>query len=339
MLLMCKGDVGVTNSSGTASRRRGRTLVRLLVAVVLPLALVFTGVSAGTASADPYSRFHEDWVAAPGGVGQIKVRIWRANNGSNKAVYLLDGLRATNDVSGWEHETNAAWLSDHGVNVIMPVGGQSSFYADWYAPSNFNAQPYTYKWESFLTRNLPDHLAAVYGISRNSNAVVGLSMGGNAALILAAYHRDQFTFAGSMSGYLNLSAPGMREAIRVAMLDAGGYNSDAMWGPPWDAAWLRHDPFVAAPNLRGLPMWISASSGLPGQYDRPNSAIGVFNTANAMGLESLARVQNRAFQVRLATLGIDTAHFSFPVAGTHTWGYWQDELWAMLPMMKNSIGA
>ncbi len=339
MLLMRKGDIGVTNSSGIGRRRPGRTLVRLLVAVVLPLALVFTGVSAGTASADPYSRFHEDWVAAPGGVGQIKVRIWRANNGSNKAVYLLDGLRATNDVSGWEHETNAAWLSDHGINVIMPVGGQSSFYADWYAPSNFNAQPYTYKWESFLTRNLPDHLAAVYGISRSSNAVVGLSMGGNAALILAAYHRDQFTFAGSMSGYLNLSAPGMREAIRVAMLDSGGYNSDAMWGPPWDSAWLRHDPFVAAPNLRGLPMWISASSGLPGQHDRPDSAIGVFNTANAMGLESLARVQNRAFQVRLATLGIDSAYFSLPIAGTHSWGYWQDELWAMLPMMKNSIGA
>ncbi|MFD3810295.1 alpha/beta hydrolase [Rhodococcus sp. NPDC058639] len=328
------------NSSGTVSRRPSRrALVRLLLAVVLPLTLVFTGVSAGTASADPYSRFHEDWVAAPGGVGQIKVRIWRANNGSNKAVYLLDGLRATDNVSGWEHETNAAWLSDHGVNVIMPVGGQSSFYADWYAPSNFNVQPYTYKWESFLTQNLPDHLAAVYGISRGSNAVVGLSMGGNAALILAAHHRDQFTFAGSMSGYLNLSAPGMREAIRLAMLDAGGYNSDAMWGPPWDPAWLRHDPFVAAPMLQGLPMWISASSGLPGQHDRPNSAIGVFNTANAMGLESLARVQNRAFQVRLATLGIDTAHFSFPIAGTHSWGYWQDELWAMLPMMKNSIGA
>uniref|UniRef100_UPI001FD820CF alpha/beta hydrolase-fold protein n=2 Tax=Nocardiaceae TaxID=85025 RepID=UPI001FD820CF len=169
--------------------------------------------------------------------------------------------------------------------------------------------------------------------------VVGLSMGGNAALILAAYHRNQFTFAGSLSGYLNLSAPGMREAIRVAMLDAGGYNSDAMWGPPWDSAWLRHDPFVAAPNLRGLPMWISAASGLPGQYDRPGSLVGSFNTTNAMGLEALALTQNRAFQVRLLTLGIDTAHFSFPVLGTHSWGYWQDELWAMLPMLKSSIGA
>lgn len=142
-----------------------------------------------------------------------------------------------------------------------------------------------------------------------------------------------------MSGYLNLSAPGMREAIRVAMLDAGGYNADAMWGgPPWNSAWLRHDPFVAAPKMRGLSMWISAASGLPGQHDRPNSLVGAFNTSNAMGLEALALAQNRAFQVRLATLGID-AHFSFPARGTHTWGYWQDELWAMLPTMKSAIGA
>lgn len=322
---------------GVSARRRLRVIAHVMIAVVvLPLAFVLVG--GGTAVAHPYDRLREHWVAAPGGVGHIKVRIWLANNGSNKAVYLLDGLRATDDVSGWEHETNAAWLSDHGINVVEPVGGKSSFYADWYAPSNFNNQPYTYKWESFLTQNLPNFLANTYGISRTQNAVVGLSMGGNAALILSAYHRDQFAFAGSMSGYLNLSAPGMREAIRLAMLDAGGYNSDCMWGPPWDPAWLRHDPFVAAPNLRGLPMWISAGSGLPGPHDRPQSAIDVFNTGTGMGLEALALAQNRAFQVRLSTLGIP-AHFDFPPVGTHSWPYWQDQLWAMLPMMKASIGA
>lgn len=319
-------------------RDAARSAVLLVIAaLVLPLGLALG--AAAPASANPYERFHEDWVTAPGGVGRIKVRMWLANNGSNRAVYLLDGIRATNDVSGWEHETNAALLSDHGVNVIEPVGGESSFYADWYAPSNFNNQPYTYMWESFLTQNLPDHLAARYGISRTNNAVVGLSMGGNAALILAAHHRDQFTFAGALSGYLNLSAPGMREAIRLAMLEAGGYNSDCMWGPPWDPAWLRHDPFVQAEGLRGLPMWISAASGLPGPYNRPVYPIDYFNTATGMGLEALSLAQTRAFQVRLLTMGIDTAHFDFPAVGTHAWGYWQDQLWAMLPMLKNSIGA
>src|SRR3546814_2109727 len=93
----------------------------------------------------------------------------------------------------------------------MPVGGESSFYSDWYAPSNFNGQQITYKWETFLTEELPNFLAN-YGVSPTNNAVLGLSMGGSAALTLAAYHRDQFKFAGSLSGYLNISAPGMRRS-------------------------------------------------------------------------------------------------------------------------------
>lgn len=322
----------------SASTRGWRHLVLLLVAaVVVPLGIAVG--AAGVASADPYSRLREDWVPAPGGVGYIKVRTWLAANGSNRSVYLLDGLRATDDVSGWEHETNAAWLSEHGVNVVEPVGGKASFYADWYAPNNFTRQPYTYTWEAFLTRNLPDFLAARYGFSRSRNAVVGLSMGGNAALILASRHRDQFAFAGALSGYLNLSAPGMREAIRIAMLDAGLYNSDCMWGPPWDPAWLRHDPFVQAEGLRGLPMWVSAGSGLPGDHTRPAAPIDYWNTTVGMGLEALSLAQSRAFQVRLLTMGIDSAHFDFPNTGIHSWPYWQDQLWAMLPMMKGAIGA
>src|SRR5574340_45028 len=309
---------------------RLRAIAQLLIAaVVLPLAFVLVG--GGSASADPNSRLQEFMVPAPGGVGQIKVRVWRANNGSSKAVYLLDGIRATDDVSGWEHETNAAALSDNGLNVVMPVGGQCSFYADWYRPSSTNAQPYTYKWESFLTKNLPDFLAG-QGIDRSGNAIVGLSMGGNSALSLAAHHRNQFGFAGSLSGYLNLSAPGMPTAIRMAMLDAGRYNSDDMFGPSSNAAWKQHDPTELAPQLSGLPMWIYSAAGVPGPHDMPKSATDVINTANAMGLEALAMAQARSFQSELASIGGDkNVHYEFPLQGTHSWGYWQDQLWAMLP--------
>ena len=37
----------------------------------------------------------------------------------------------------------------------MPVGGQSSFYADWYQPACGKAGCLTYKWETFLTTELP----------------------------------------------------------------------------------------------------------------------------------------------------------------------------------------
>ena len=50
-------------------------------------------------------------------------------------------------------------------------------------------------------------------------AIMGLSMGGNAALTIGAQNRQHFDRAGSLSGYTWLSAPGMRTMIRLAMLD------------------------------------------------------------------------------------------------------------------------
>ena len=148
-----------------------------------------------------------------------------------KAVYLLDGLRAQDDYSGWDINTPAFdWFHDSGVSVVMPVGGQSSFYTDWYSPSSFNSQTYTYRWETFLTQELPAWLATNKQVSPTGNGVVGLSMSGGAALILSAYHPAQFSYAASLSGFLNPSAVFMQQAIRVAMLDAGGYNVDNMWG-------------------------------------------------------------------------------------------------------------
>lgn len=86
--------------------------------------------------------------------------------GGPKAVYLLDGLRAQDDRSGWDINTNAFQLFDgSGVSVVMPVGGMSSFYTDWYRPAVGNGTTQTYKWETFLTSELPAWLAANKGIS------------------------------------------------------------------------------------------------------------------------------------------------------------------------------
>ncbi len=157
-------------------------------------------------------------------------------------MYLLDGLRAQDDYSGWDINTAAfEWFDGSGVSVVMPVGGQSSFYTDWYSPSSFNSQPYTYKWETFLTRELPAWLAAEKQVSPTGNGVVGLSMSGGAALILSAYHPAQFAYAASLSGFLNPSAVFMAQAIRIAM----------------------RDPVVAASRIvaNGTRLWIYCGPG------------------------------------------------------------------------------
>ncbi|AXK87006.1 esterase family protein [Nocardia farcinica] len=331
--------------SGRRGEPRGwrhRILAVGAAALALPIA---AGVAAPTAATA--APVHAPVLRAPAGgyeelmvpsvMGPIKVQVQWASRGGDAALYLLDGLRARDDRNAWSFETNAMeQFKNDNITLVMPVGGQSSFYTDWYAPSNTNGQKTTYKWETFLTQELPNFLAG-YGVSKTNNAVAGLSMGGSAALALAAYHRDQFKYAASYSGYLNISAPGMREAIRIAMLDAGRFNVDSM-AAPWSPQWLRMDPFVFAPQLRGLPMYISAASGLPGQHDRPNSPVGVFNTGNAMALEALSLVNTRAFQVRLKSLGIP-AQFDFPATGTHSWKYWEGQLWNSRQGILDALGA
>src|SRR5262245_41159923 len=83
----------------------------------------------------------------------IKVQF---QGGGPHAVYLLDGLRAQDDYNGWDINTPAfEEYYQSGLSVVMPVGGQSSFYSNWYQPSQGNGQNYTYKWETFLTQEMP----------------------------------------------------------------------------------------------------------------------------------------------------------------------------------------
>ena len=270
-------------------------------------------------------------------MGPIKVEVQWARNGGNGAMMLLDGLRAREDANAWSVETNVKeQFANDNVTLVMPVGGQASWYADWASPSNTNGQKFTYMWETFLTKELPAFLSN-YGVSPNNWGVGGLSMSGPAALRLAAFHRDQFKYAASFSGPLNWNAPGMREAIRIMMLDAGRFNVDSM-AAPWSPQWLRQDPMVFAPQLRDLPMFISSGPGLPGPADRDASPVGLFNTGNAMALEAISMVSTHSFQARLSSLGIQ-ATYDFPTTGTHKWAYWQDEVGKARPGILGALGA
>ena len=231
--------------------------------------------------------------------------------GGPKAVYLLDGLRAQDDYNGWDINTPAfEWFYQSGVSVVMPVGGQSSFYTDWYSPSSFNKQTY-----HLQVGDLPHKRAAGLAGRRTSRspppatAIVGLSMAGGAALILSAYHPGQFSYAASLSGFLNPSTTFMKQAIRVAMLDAGGYNVDNMWGPPWDPAWKRNDPVeqVARIAANGTRLWIYCAPGGSTPLDEnadPNQAF------NANSLETLAIGSNKRFQEKYAQAGGRNATFN-----------------------------
>ncbi|WP_459548785.1 alpha/beta hydrolase [Nocardia sp. X0981] len=327
----------------------------LAVALLASLAVALSDAGAPVRAAPNPAGF--DFVVDSPEMGPIRSRIFRAKDGNtNRVVYALDGMRAPETHSGWEFDTNVAdALTSWNINVVMPVGGMSSFYADWNAPSSFFGLPptgsssgsgalnvisegpgksYRYAWETFITQHLRWALHERLGFNPYRNGVFGLSMGGSGALTMAAYHPDQFSFAGSYSGYLNISAPGMREALRAAMIDAGGYNVDSM-APPWGPQWLRMDPFVFAPRLRdnNTRLWISAGSALPAPVDGFSG-----NTVTGMALEALALVNTRAFQVRMMSLGANNVTYSFPEVGIHAWTYWEAEVHRMLPDLSANIG-
>ncbi|MBF6166401.1 esterase family protein [Streptomyces gardneri] len=273
-------------------------------------------------------------LSVPSSMGPIKVQVQWAARGGSAALYVLDGLRAPGDHNQWTTDTDALrQFENDNVTLVFPVGGHSSFYTDWYRPSSTNGQTTTYKWETFLTRELPAYLQR-YGVSRTNNAIVGASMGGNAALTLAAHHRDQYKFAGSFSGFLHPTFPLWNEAMRAAMWDEGHFNVDDMWGPAGDPAWSRNDATVQAELLRGLPIYISTGNGVPGPQDLP---YGVGNTVNAMSLESMTTTATQIFRDRIAALGI-TARVDI-VNGTHTWPYWQQALATARPMILDALRA
>ena len=268
------------------------------------------------------------------------IRIQFQSGGENApAVYLLDGLRAQDDFNGWDINTAAfEWYDHSGLSVVMPVGGQSSFYSDWYKPAKGKNGTYTYKWETFLTQELPAWLQSNKAVKPTGSAVVGLSMAGSAALTLAIYHPQQFPYAASLSGFLNLSEGWWPMLVGLSMGDAGGFKSEDMWGPSSDPAWKRNDPYVNIDKLiaNNTRIWIFCGNGKPSDLDAGASAGNLFN---AKFLEGFTLRTNKTFRDTYLANGGSNGVFNFPENGTHSWGYWGAQLQAMKPDIQRVLGA
>ncbi|SHY53093.1 putative esterase [Mycobacteroides abscessus subsp. bolletii] len=141
--------------------------------------------------------------------------------GGRHAVFLLDAFNAGSEVNNWTTAGGAAnTLAGKGISVVAPAGGAYSLYTDW-------EQDGSRQWETFLSSELPNWLAANRGVSPSGNGIVGVAQGGTAALTMAAFHPEWFRYAGSMSGFLTPSATAMNGAITAGLAEYGGN----MWGP------------------------------------------------------------------------------------------------------------
>jgi diacylglycerol O-acyltransferase/trehalose O-mycolyltransferase len=311
---------------------------RLMVgAVGAALLSGLVGFVGGSATAGAFSRpgLPVEYLQVPSAAMGRNIKIQYQSGGANApALYLLDGMRAQDDFNGWDINTPAfEWYLQSGLSVVMPVGGQSSFYSDWYSPACGKAGCTTYKWETFLTSELPAYLAANKQVKPTGSAAVGLSMAGSSALILAAYHPGQFIYAGSLSALLDPSQAMGPSLIGLSMGDAGGYKASDMWGPKDDPAWQRNDPSLQVGRLvaNNTRLWIYCGDGKPSDLGG--------NNLPAKFLEGFVRTSNLKFQEAYNGAGGHNAVFNFDANGTHDWPYWGAQLQAMKGDLQSTLGA
>ncbi|WP_080791815.1 alpha/beta hydrolase [Corynebacterium pacaense] len=340
--------MSVFTRAGAVSRR----LIAMLVALATAAGLMVVG--AGTASAAnrdwlrPDATGSCDWdpanwwvqrcdVYSPAMGRNIPVQIQPAQRGGNASLYLLDGMRATDRSNAWLVDTNAAAAyADYNLTLVMPVGGAGSFYADWNQQASLSsADPVIYMWETFLTSELPAYLEANFGVARNNNSIAGLSMGGTAALNLAAKHPAQFRQAMSWSGYLNTTAPGMQTMLRLAMLDTGGFNVNAMYGSIINPRRFENDPFWNMAGLHGTDVYISAASGLWGPADNGTR---VDHRMTGSVLEFVAMTSTRAWEAKARLEGLNPTA-DYPVTGIHSWAQFNSQLYNTRERVLNVMNA
>lgn len=283
-------------------------LLRLLCAAVLAVGV--GGVSAangGSAGAAGY----ESLMVPSAAMGRDIPVAFLA--GGPHAVYLLDAFNAAPDVSNWVTAGNAMnTLGGKGISVVAPAGGACSMYTNW-------EQDGSKQWETFLSSELPDWLAANRGLAPGGHAAVGASQGGYGAMALATFHPDRFGYGGSLSGFLYPSDTTTNGAIVAGMQQFCGVDAYGMWGAPQLGRWKWHDPDVHAAMLaaNNSRVWVYSPTNMGG-----DAAAMAGQAAEAMG-------NSRMFYQDYRNASGHNGHFDFPAGGDNGWGSWSAELSAM----------
>ena len=238
------------------------------------------------------------------------------------AVYLLDVFNAGDSVSNWVTAGNAmTTLAGTGVSVVAPAGGAYSLYTDW-------EQDASRQWETFLSDELPNWLAANKGLAPGGHAIVGASQGGTAALTLAAFHPERFRYAGSMSGFLTPSNTTLKGAITAGMMQFGGVDTRNMWGLAQLGRWKWHDPDVHVQLLvdNNTRLWVFSPATLV-----------CSDPAAMLGYCDQAQGSNRRFYDHYRSVGGHNGHFDVLPAGSHDWSTWAHQLVTMSADLAGSI--
>jgi len=342
-----------TSPRPARARRRCVAGLSIAVAVVLSLAGT-TPVSAEPQGNQPASAAYVDhidkiddrrwdvFVYSPSMDRVIPMQVIRPADTSEPrpTLYLLNGAGGGEDGANWLNQTDVlGFFADKNANVVIPAQGLLSYYTDWERDDPVLGRN---KWTTFLTRELPPVIDSVLGTDE-VNSIAGLSMSATSVLDLAIEAPGLYRGVASYSGCAQTSDPLGQAYVRLVVEVRGGGDTRNMWGPYDGPGWRDHDPYLKAEGLRGLSLYIANGNGLPGPHENPlrprtpQSPPLQDQIAVGGAIEAATNVCTHRLAERLQQLNIP-ATFDFRNNGTHSWGYWEDDLRASWPQLAESLG-
>ena len=257
-------------------------------------------------------------------------------------LYLLNGAGGGEDSATWDARTDyKKFFADKNVYVVTPIGGAFSYYTDWQRDDPVLGRN---KWQTFLTKELPPLIDKRFPTT-GKVAAAGISMAGTTVFNLALAAPGLYRSIAAFSGCARTSDPVGQQYIRFVVENRGGGNMVNMWGPLNGPGWRANDPYLNAAKLRGTKVYMTAGTGLPGKHEQlsdpsiDGDGLVLANQALLGGAIEFGIDQcTRQMATRLAQLGIP-AKVNLRPAGSHSWGYWQDDLHQTWPSLARDIGA
>ena len=230
----------------------------------------------------------------PGKMGGVPVA-------KRKVLYLLHGL--SDDASAWQRYSSIETLAAaYGLVVVMPSVGRS-FYID---------QPNGQNYFSYLTEELPQYLADLFGLAprREDTYIAGCSMGGYGAFKAALLHPERYAAAASLSGVLSL-------AILQALPDDPRQKEFALlFGDLGKLAGSEHDPAT----------WLQSAAKNPSLL--PRLFIAVSRQEDIYPLSGL-------FHSACQSLGVQSEYHEED--GAHDWFFWDGQIRRFLAAVLGPI--
>ncbi|ORL92595.1 esterase family protein [Prescottella equi] len=248
-------------------------------------------------------------------------------------LYMLDGVSARNNGSGWMSAglgDAPGFFADKDVNVVLINGGRASLYTDW---DEIDPKLGLNRWETYLTQELPGLIDAKLK-TNGVNAIAGNSMGAQSAVMLAHRHPELYRGVAAFSGCYSTSDPLGRLVLQTTVTSQGGDPTN-MWSDPDGPEWLSHDSVRNAEQLRGKPIYLSVSNGLPGEFEEGSDDARRLYLGGA--IEAATNVCTRIFQARLEQLDIPVT-VDYAGAGVHAWDYWRLQLPKSWPTLAKALG-